>query len=131
MTFREEQRFDAPWMIILLMGIGLVSLWPIWILFYKQIIKGEPPGSSGMSDLGLTLLFFGVLLLLVLIYGFIYWCKLSTYIDHKNIVFKFVPFHRKPKIIPWDEVHSATVIQYRPIAEYGGWGLRYGSKGVA
>ena len=131
MTYREEQRFDALWLILFLIGIGLVSFIPIWKLFYKQIIIGEPPGNGGLSDKGLILLFLGIIVVLIAIYGFIYVCKLTTYIDEKQIVYKFFPFHRKPLSIQWEEVTSAEVIEYHPMMEYGGWGLRYGAKGVA
>ncbi len=131
MTFKEEQRFDAPWLIILLGVIGVASILPIWMMFYKQIIKGEPPGSNGLSDVGLIILFFGVILFIGLMYGFVYLCKLTTYIDEKQIVYKFVPFHRKPHSILWEDVDSAEVIKYHPVMEYGGWGVRYGSKGKA
>jgi hypothetical protein len=131
MTFKEEQRFNAPWMLIMFLAIGVVSIVPVWLLFYRQVLRGEPPGPDGMSDLGLTLLFFGILAFYAGIVGLIYYCKLVTYIDEKNIVYRFIPFHRKAYSIPWDEVDSAEVIKYRPIMEYGGWGIRYGRKGKA
>ncbi|NNF33424.1 MAG: hypothetical protein HKN68_04915 [Saprospiraceae bacterium] len=131
MTFKEEQRFNAPWLMILLALVGFASIVPIWMIFYKQILKGEPPGPDGMSDLGLILLFFGILAIYGGIVGLIYYCKLITYIDEKNIVYRFIPFHRKAHSIPWDEVESAEVVKYRPIMEYGGWGIRYGRKGKA
>lgn len=57
--------------------------------------------------------------------------KLRTRIDDEGIHYRMVPFHLKEKKIRWDEMDQAHVRTYSPIAEYGGWGVRYGRKGTA
>ena len=31
-----------------------------------------------------------------------------------------------PKTIPWDRIESAEAVVYRPLVQYGGWGIRRG-----
>ena len=37
----------------------------------------------------------------------------------------------KYKFFPFDEIESFKEREYRPIREYGGWGIRYGLSGKA
>lgn len=57
--------------------------------------------------------------------------KLYTEIDEKGITVQLKPFHLKPKFFTWDEIELISVRKYRPLAEYGGWGLRIGMNGTA
>tara|TARA_B100001750_G_scaffold203907_1_gene179983 strand:+ start:4611 stop:4832 length:222 start_codon:yes stop_codon:yes gene_type:complete len=34
-------------------------------------------------------------------------------------------------ILPFETIKKAAPVTYRPIRDYGGWGIRYGSKGKA
>ena len=42
--------------------------------------------------------------------------------------FQFKPFHLKEKHIKPDDINSFEVRKYKPIAEYGGWGIRAGGR---
>ena len=59
--------------------------------------------------------------------------KLYTTIDETGISYRFLPFHFNPRKVAWTEIEYAWVRKYRPIVEYGGWGIRYGmgGKGMA
>lgn len=57
-------------------------------------------------------------------FAVLYWTRLDTTIDQTGVTIQFVPFHRKPKHYPWDEITRAYVRKYNPIFEYGGWGMR-------
>lgn len=41
------------------------------------------------------------------------------------------PFHINYKYFPWQDLYRVFVRQYSPLVEYGGWGIRFGSKGRA
>ena len=131
MTYTEEQRFTSPWLWILIFIITVVTVLPIWYMFFKQIIIGEQVGSKPISDTGMILLFFGVAGLMGAIIAFIYYATLYTHINAKGVSYMFKPFHRKMHLIPWEDIKSHEVIQYRPILDYGGWGIRYGRGGKA
>jgi hypothetical protein len=49
---------------------------------------------------------------------------LDTWISDDGIRYRFFPFHLKRHLIPWSDIRQAYVRTYKPIAEYGGWGIR-------
>ena len=57
--------------------------------------------------------------------------NLVTEISSEGISYRMWPFHRTPRLIKWDEVQDCEIRKYRPIREYGGWGVRIGAKGKA
>jgi len=124
--FREVQRFRQPWLWLLLL---LSTLLPIGLYGYgmvKQIVYGQPFGAHPMSDTelltsGIPAILFGIGLI-----ALFYWMNLtvSVYPDHLHI--RFSPLHFKPVVIPWAEVTACKPRAYHPVAEYGGWGIRYG-----
>ncbi len=54
--------------------------------------------------------------------------NLETRIDESGITIRFFPFQRRYYYVRWDEISEASVRTYKPIREYGGWGLRYSIK---
>ncbi len=63
--------------------------------------------------------------------GLFYVLRLRTKINQDGISFTFKPFINKPKVFKWENIKEAYVRKYKPIWEYGGWGIRYGLKGRA
>lgn len=123
--FSEEQKFNQWWLWLLLIGINCPFLYGI----YQQLYLGKPFGDKPMSDTGLLLTAFGMLLLLLLFFIF----KLQTVIKEDGIYVRFFPFHLTFRKYTWDTISKAYVRKYNPIPEYGGWGLRLGlfGKGTA
>ena len=72
---------------------------------------------------GALMMFFGAV--------FFYFMELRTEFDEEGIGYQFYPFHGSMRQISWDEIDEVWVRTYRPIREYGGWGIRYGFKGIA
>ena len=54
---------------------------------------------------------------------------LITEIKGDSIHIKFSPF--TTRIIPFSEIIKYEIRQYRPIIEYGGWGIRFNKSGKA
>jgi len=52
-------------------------------------------------------------------------------IDDEGIHYKMFPFHFKWQTIAWQEIHNLEIRTYRPLKEFGGWGLRFGQSGKA
>lgn len=115
--FKETQKFDQWW---LWLPLGVIAIWVVWPI-YKAISQGENFDSG--QWLGLVVII-GVL-------GLLFSTKLETSIDENGIQVRFLPFIIKPKLIPWSELDSVHVRQYKPLREYGGWGLRFGPNGKA
>ena len=59
--------------------------------------------------------------------------KLETSIDINGISVRFFPFHLKKKHFNWDQLESCSIRTYKPVIEYGGWGIRktFSGKGTA
>ncbi|NNE26667.1 MAG: hypothetical protein HKN09_07470 [Saprospiraceae bacterium] len=52
--------------------------------------------------------------------------KLVTEIDNQGIRVRFFPWLLKEKYFDWKDIEHAYVREYKPLREYGGWGVRYG-----
>jgi hypothetical protein len=70
-----------------------------------------------------------VLLLDAASVGFVYLLKLTTEVRQGGIFIRYFPLFRQT--IPWSQVAGHYTRVYRPIREYGGWGVRYGWNGKA
>jgi hypothetical protein len=118
--FKETQRFNQKWIIVLVSIPLVLTLWVI----VKQVILGEPFGDNPAPDWVLWL----SLLVPVLIIAFIFSLTLNTRIDKDGICYRFSPVQRHKRWIKWGEVKDAYVRKYKPITEYGGWGFRSGGR---
>ncbi len=61
----------------------------------------------------------------------ILYTKLIVRIDKKSINIRFFPFMIKDKKLPLKDIQRYYIRKYRPIMEYGGWGIRWNSNGRA
>lgn len=121
--FTEKQRFNQWWVWLILLGINGLFLFGV----FKQVIIGEEFGDNPMNNAGLLITAGIIILFTILFMNF----RLETKIDKDGIYVRFSPFHAKFKQYTWDSITKSFVRQYSPIAEYGGWGVRYGSLGNA
>jgi hypothetical protein len=118
MKFLEVQR-PAPWVyIIMALAVGLG-----WWTFVQQILLGRPFGQNPAPDWGVWLLWavLGLVVPLVMLRF-----RLEVSVDEREIVVRFAPVWTRR--VARDEVESCEARSYRPIWDYGGWGIRYGGK---
>ena len=121
--FKETQRFNQLWIWIPLIALDIFFLYQAG----KQLFMGVPFGDHPMSNLGL-LLFLCFMLLFNLLF---YFLKLETAITEDGIYVRFFPFHQKFKFIDWEIITKSYIRKYKPLLEFGGWGIRYGFGGKA
>jgi hypothetical protein len=123
--FRETQTFRKTWIWLILLPINAVFIYVI----YEQFILGQLFGGEPSSAPGFLFGFF----ILVVVNLLIYSIRLETSFTEDGIQYRFFPIESKMKSIAWDDISKAYVREYRPIAEYGGWGMRFGifGKGMA
>ncbi|MEZ0007558.1 hypothetical protein ABH942_002940 [Flavobacterium sp. 28YEA47A] len=119
--FTERQRFKQWWLWLILLGINGLFL----VGVFKQVVSGQQFGDKPMSDIGLLITAGLTILLTILFVNF----RLDTLIKKDGIYVRFFPFHLKFRYYAWEKLTKSFVRQYSPIAEYGGWGLRYGFLG--
>lgn len=107
MLFREVQRFRQPWVWVLL---GLVLLHSI---VYIGLDHGNWTPTSFIAA--------GIVLFAMF--------RLITEVDERELRVRFAPFINKR--IPLTELSRAEIVEYHPLKEYGGWGIRRGKEGWA
>lgn len=115
--FHEEQQFRQLWVRALIIFVSLTA----WYGFVQQIILGQPFGNQPAPD--------NLLIVITILFGigfpiFFYSMKLTTDVDQDGIHIRFFPFLRKK--IPFSQITHFKAHTYRPLVEYGGWGIRYG-----
>ena len=97
----------------------------------QQLILGRPFGDDPMSDEFLAFAGPFYILLGVLILYLYFGARLMTEVRPDGVFVRFSPFHRRPKHFAPEKIVRAEAVTYRPIRDYGGWGVRFGPKGRA
>lgn len=110
--FRETQRFVRnPWAVVGALAALAGGCSP-WIAL----------GATPVAFLGLAV---GLGVAALLAFG-----ALHTEVRPDGLYVRFVPFTRQHRFA-WSEIASAEARDYRPILEYGGWGIRWSGQGKA
>jgi len=122
--FKEEQRFRQPWMWLLLIPSFIVTIVLIGYGFEKQLFQGEPWGDKPMSDEGLLVMGIFVFLMMTGLTILFYKMKLITEIREDGIYYRYPPMIMKFRIIKPDIIENYEIRKYKPIQEYGGWGIK-------
>jgi hypothetical protein len=122
--FHEEQRILDNIIVRIAYVVLVLSLLFLFYGSFQQFVLDKPIGNNPATDteLLITDIFAGGIILGVM--GLLWMCKLITNINREGIEVKYIPFHRHPRFYIWDSIERADVRQYRPLIEYGGWGLR-------
>jgi hypothetical protein len=122
--YRETQHFRQLWLWALVLFIALLSIYGA----FQQLILGKPFGNNPAPD--------SVMVILAIIFGivlplFMFKTNLTTEVHSDGLYFRFFPFHLSFRGIAAEEIRGYEACIYRPIRDYGGWGIRYGRKGKA
>lgn len=104
--FEERQTFRQPWLLALMLGVLVV-------LVLALALTPDTP-----ALLWLILLAPGLAFLLL------FSIKMSVQVDDEAVRIRYFPLWRKT--IPLADIARFEPRVYRPILEYGGWGIRYG-----
>ena len=129
--YLEEQRFRQPWLWGVLGGSALLTAALLGWGAFVQLVLGQPWGNRPMPD-GMLVV---TLAIIAVVYGGLLWLcwaaclRTEVWQDHLSV--RFYPFHSTPKEIPFASIRRWEVVRYSPLRDYGGWGVRYGAKGMA
>ena len=107
--FEEKQRFTQWWLWVILLSFPIISFGPFDenpINLYYVLI-----------GLGIPLLF--------------YTFQLRIKVNAEGLHYQFSPFHFKSHTIKIEDIEKFKAMEYSPLKEYGGWGIRFGFKGKA
>lgn len=117
MIFEERQRFRQWWAWIAILAPAVVA----WLLFFLQIVGGEPIGDNPAPDS------FVWLMVAVMGIGFPAWfavLSLETGVDEEGVHVRFRNGIGR-RDIDFADIVEVEAREYRPILEFGGWGLRW------
>jgi hypothetical protein len=127
--FREEQRFNQWWLYVIVGTVALITTILFGYAMFRQLLQGQPWGDRPMSDTALAvmgplviLLGWGVVLL-------VRWMSLVVEVQENGVFIRFRPFVRREILLR--DIRRCETRTYRPVWEYGGWGLRFGLRGRA
>lgn len=116
--FSEKQQFTQWWLWLIIFILNAFFVYAM----YQQIIMDEKIGDNPLSNRALLFVSLGFLLFSL----FFIVLKLETEIREDGIYVRFFPIGIHYKHIPWDTIQKAEIRTYRPLLEFGGWGIRYG-----
>jgi hypothetical protein len=119
-AFYEVQRFHQLWVVILVGFIAVLS----WAFFIRILLN--PADESSAAIIVIVFVIFGV--------GFPIWfliMRLEIQVKDLQLSYRLYPLHISWRDVPASEIASAEAVTYRPILEYGGWGMRIGCRGRA
>jgi len=116
--YREEQRFSLwiRWLIVLLAVLAV----PFNIFLLIKI-----PCEQGSCDIvaSLTLILAGICVPIAV--GLLFFVlKLETEVRPDGLYIRFFPFHIRFKRFGAEDLSEYYARQYKPLREYGGWGIR-------
>lgn len=106
--FKEYQRFNQWWFVMLLIFVFLVLVYSLFNEFEQINQKDVTEVLPLMATIAVT----------ILAYSLIFALKLITRIDEKGITYQFSPIHFKHKGIPWRNISKCYIREYSLILEY-------------
>jgi hypothetical protein len=118
--FREVQRFGKWFYLMLIATVGGSAAAVYISLSHEKAVSGA--------------LFIFIVVAVVMaaaLSAFLLMLRLETEVRGDGLYIRFYPFHRSFKRYTKEDLQGYYFCQYRPIQDYGGWGVRYSSKGKA
>lgn len=115
MSFEEEQHFSKPLLNALLFLMAAFVL----IMWFALGIESEEGRQAVFATFAFSFLFV----------VFFFTLKLNTSVTGEGVEIKTL--YVLSRLIRFDDIASAENVQYRPIRDYGGWGIRFSRNGMA
>jgi hypothetical protein len=108
--FREEQKFEWFWTVVWLVPVAMIGYG-----LYQEVIS--------------SILLWPALVVTVVVAVWINRLKLITEVRSDVLWIHFVLLWPE-RSIAWNEIQRAEAITYRPVKDFGGWGVRWAARGV-
>ncbi len=101
--FQEKQKFTQWW---------------VWACILVTVV------SLAVSINNIYTVLFVVLFLI-----FFYFLELRIKVTEEGLQYQFFPMHLRVYNINKNDIEKIEALKYRPLGDYGGWGIRYSFKG--
>jgi len=115
-AYQDSQTRKEWWMWALAIGLAALA----WAFFVQQIVLGRDVATRPAPDIVvwaiLVLVGVGLPTLVALL-------RLTVEVDDQELRCTYRPFFTRR--IPLDSIQRVEARTYRPILEYGGWGIRW------
>jgi hypothetical protein len=117
----EVQKMRQWWLWLLVVGLAAMS----WYFAYMQLVQGVPLGNHPAPD--------WVVWLLLVVLGvaaplFFARIALTTRVHTDGLYVRFWPLLSWERF-RWDELERVEAVEYHPVRDFGGWGIRTGVEG--
>ncbi len=114
-AFHEEQRFRQLWIWILILAIAALQWWG-WI---QQILLDQPFGDNPGPDWMVWLFWalFGIGLPVFFLY-----LRLVVEVNDEGVWLRYIPLTKR--LIRFGDIERCEAVDYQPMRQYGGWGIR-------
>lgn len=129
LLLKEEQKFRQPWLwLVMLVSLGsVVAIFGFGLV--QQLVLGKTWGNQPMSDTGLV----AMSLVMFAFTGVMVWLiwSMTLIVEVRDDSLRL---HHKPlkrRTVSYTDIAKLEPVRYRPIAHYGGWGIRRGRNGWA
>jgi hypothetical protein len=121
-VFRESQGLNRFWV----WALAFISAAGLWFLGFSLLLDRESGrGGSSADWMGALLCFSAGLAVPLLLLSTV----LVVEVREDGLYYRYRPFHRRFHRIPLQSIRRVEARTYRPLLEYGGWGIRCGWKG--
>ena len=122
--YREVQRWGVRFRCFLLVLLVLTAVVCI-LATANEIVRGSArTGSILLALIGGVLVPLGV--------AYLIWVnRLETEVRRDGLLIRYFPFHRRFRRFKAQDLSECQARRYRPILEYGGWGIRWSWRGRA
>ncbi len=120
--FQETQRFRQLWLWTLMLALIVLAFCAIASAFTQNRSPAAAAFTAGMwAVFGL-----GIPVLLMI-------TRLVVEVRPNELRCRFFPFHLRPRVFDTKTIVKCMPCEYRPLRDFGGWGIRkgFGSKGWA
>ena len=127
-TYRERTWAPA-WVWVLISGACLLGVAASLYPAFRQAASGGVGGGESLSALGPALIGGGALLFFLTVTS-LFLC-LDVEVRAGHIFISFGPVNLVRRRIRYSDIESVRPITYRPIREFGGWGIRWRGRTTA
>jgi len=119
----HERTWAPPWVLILLWGACLVDAGSLIYGIWPQESLGHPFGDEPAPTwvLGAT----AAVCLVVPTAVTLLFTRLDVEVWPREMRASFGPLPMIRRSVPYGQVEAVTAVTYRPIRDFGGWGIRF------
>jgi len=126
MQFEEVQPVlrEHPAIPLVVGAIAVIA----WAVFLAQVVSGIPVGNHPAPDAAVWVIWTAFGIAVPALFAVM---RLETKVQDDQLGYRFFPIHLSWRMIPRDDIVRAVPATYRPLREFGGWGIRFGRRGRA